>query len=160
MDSDAVNPEVIERAVKCPACDYDLRAQLHDAGATCPECGRSFTLKELRSDRSLTEHERGERLALMLMPTVVLGVATFLGLCMSLVLDPPPWLVITLIIGAVVGSIVVTADRLTIDEKSKRYVRRPILQFMRNTLLTLLITLIAIGVPLVTCLCMGVLEAY
>lgn len=96
----------------------------------------------------------------MLMPTVVLGVATFLGLCMSLVLDPPPWLVITLIIGAVVGSIVVTADRLTIDEKSKRYVRRPIVQFLRNTLLTLLITLIAIGVPLVTCLCMGVLEAY
>lgn len=115
-------------------------------------------MRDLNPAERYTKDERGERLALMLMPAIVLGVSTFLGLCLALVLDPPPWLVITLIVGAAAGSILVIARQLTADEAAHRFVRRPALRFLRNAVLTLLITIIVIAVPLITCLCMGVIE--
>lgn len=39
MSEEAINHP--DRATpQCPACSYDVRAQLNEAGATCPECGR------------------------------------------------------------------------------------------------------------------------
>lgn len=32
---------------QCPACSYDLRAQLNEEGAMCPECGRFITPGEV-----------------------------------------------------------------------------------------------------------------
>lgn len=45
--NDVAPPPRRLRVPYCPRCGYDLRAHLSDDGATCPECGRYSTYREL-----------------------------------------------------------------------------------------------------------------
>lgn len=44
---------MVDGAVACPACGYDLRAHLDEHGARCPECGRWFSKRAFQPRATL-----------------------------------------------------------------------------------------------------------
>jgi hypothetical protein len=89
-----IAPNISAQPGLCPACSYGLSAIADDAGATCPECGRSFTRDELdrvwrgevpgAAPRSLPPREPrvgGRRMVAVIFILMLLFVALSLGSC-------------------------------------------------------------------------------
>jgi len=72
-NGDDLNASVIDAEWQCPACGYLLRGLPHDP-VRCPECGRTWTVEELRrlhEEPSDPGFERGQTLA-------AVGIGAFL----------------------------------------------------------------------------------
>ena len=89
-----IAPHVSAKPGTCPACSYDLAAIAGGSGATCPECGRSFTRDELdrvwrgeirgAQPRSLPPHEPrigGRRMVALIFALILLFIVLSLGSC-------------------------------------------------------------------------------
>ena len=90
----SIAPRISAESGTCPACAYDLAAIADDSGATCLECGRTFTRDELErvwrgevhgaAPRSLPPHEPrlgGRRMVAIIFALLLLFVALSLGSC-------------------------------------------------------------------------------